>query len=156
MLQEEVDRSREVAESGYREECECLYDTLTPTMQSIVLSFFAVVVACAVLFLFLSIPKEWNERLWAKSSNEATVNAWLEEQRKGRGGSEYWATSSKVNGKPPVMFYAVRSWEIVDAICDINFTVRIESSTKGGQPIIKLWEVWSYDGKISGVDEKID
>ena len=143
-----------------------------------VVSMSVMVVSGVILFVALSCPvnhsensgapKEWKERLWVKSPNEATVspneatvNAWLEEQRKGKSGNEYWATSFKFKGKAmpvtPVMFYAVRSWKIVDTLGDKYFTVRIESSTKGGQPIIKLWEMClDDDGKIWYVHEKID
>ena len=91
--------------------------------------------------------------------SEATLNAWLTEQQKGKSGREYWPFSLKARQYvTPVRFYAVRSWEIVDAPTDLNLTVRIESSTKGGLPIIKLWEVnLDDDGwKIRSVDEKID
>ncbi|MFH1922751.1 MAG: hypothetical protein ABIP48_23045 [Planctomycetota bacterium] len=125
------------------------YSPYNHTQTGSFLIFVAVAVASFVAFL--GIPRVCEEGLWAKSP-KATVNAWLAEQQKGRSGREYWATS-------PDMFYAVRSWEIVDTQVIGSFaevTVRIESSTKGGQPIVKLWEVrLNGDAKIYDVDEKI-
>lgn len=41
-----------------------------------------------------------------------------------------------------VTFFAVRNYEIVDGKQDFGrYTIRIDSSNKGGQPITKLWTV---------------
>jgi|GEM_PF-4281890 len=82
----------------------------------------------------------------------AVINEWLEAQRKGRNGSYYWFPGGSFPTKPAalswvreVTLFAVRSWEIVDSPSANKITVRVESSNKGGQPIIKLWTVRLHD-----------
>lgn len=68
------------------------------------------------------------------------LESWLDSQRKGRKGEEFWLSKSFVR---PIQLYAVRSWKIVDNWngLGIKWTVRIASSTRGGITIEKLWTI---------------
>lgn len=67
--------------------------------------------------------------------NERVVNAWLEAQRSGRSGYEFWAQDAERSS-----LFSVADWEIVDSDM-LSVRVRVDSSTQGGAPIRKLWEV---------------
>ena len=98
-----------------------------------------------------------NSNAWKHAAGRRAVNNWLDAQREGRDGLEYWSTKEYVR---PSNLYAVRSWEIVDSwgVGGACVTVRVESSNKAGQPIVKLWEVWlekdSGRERIFSLDEK--
>jgi len=79
-----------------------------------------------------------------------TLKEWLETQRKGQTGYEYWLNESWVN---KVRIFALQDYEIVDRN-NLCYTVRIHSSTKGGFPIVCLWKIYiTVDGKICGVKQ---
>lgn len=77
----------------------------------------------------------------------AVVSAWLEEQRKGREGKEFWLAKPWVQ---PMTFFAVRAWEFVDFPSPRTLMVRIESSNRAGQPVIILRKVHltEHDGEL--------
>lgn len=90
-----------------------------------------------------------SEYLPSQIENEKVVRDWLESQRKGLDGSEYWAVAHN-----SITFFALESYEIVDHPTAKDFgdldrmgyyTVRIHSSTRDGQPIVRLWGI-----KVSG------
>lgn len=62
---------------------------------------------------------------------------WLETQRKGYEGSEFWSKEWWVK---PVHLFNVKSWEIVDSQAG-SFRVRIASTNKAGQPVENIWIV---------------
>jgi hypothetical protein len=74
-----------------------------------------------------------------------TVKAWLESQRKGQDGFEYW----QPDAYKPFTLYAVSSYEIMDTPSPSRCIVRIQSATRSGQPIVRLYAVTVFDGKIS-------
>jgi hypothetical protein len=76
-----------------------------------------------------------------------TVKAWLEAQRKGQEGFEYW----QKDAYKPFALYAVTSYEIVDAFSPSQCIVRVHSSIRSGQPIVRLYAVTVFDGKIAAV-----
>jgi hypothetical protein len=67
---------------------------------------------------------------------DTVVRPWLEAMRKGGDGFEYWIEGAS----PRVSFYAVSNYEIVDDSHG-RYMVRIHSSTRGGTPIVKVYEV---------------
>jgi hypothetical protein len=73
-----------------------------------------------------------------QESPQTLLNDFLENQKNAEGGAgEYFC---KPEGAQT--FFALRDWEIIsEKPSDKSgiFTVRIESSTKGGMPIIKNW-----------------
>jgi hypothetical protein len=72
-----------------------------------------------------------------KSKDAQLVSNWLDAQRRGRPGAEYWLSETWVK---PVRLYAVSSWEIVSN--DLGtIVVRVDSSNQAGLPIRKLWKV---------------
>ncbi len=71
------------------------------------------------------------------------VNDWLEAQRMGRDGNEFWSRESWVT---PTKLFAVRDWEIVDASYG-TVMVRIESSNGLRQPIVALWRIRITDAE---------
>jgi hypothetical protein len=87
------------------------------------------------------------------SENETVVRAWLESQRKGQKGTQHWASDWFVE---PISLYAVSQYEIVDSNLDLTFTVRIHSSTRGGQPVVRLYEVFARGGKIMSIKAQGD
>ncbi|MCS1410523.1 MAG: hypothetical protein M2R45_03718 [Verrucomicrobia subdivision 3 bacterium] len=93
-----------------------------------------------LLHLFVFSPERQAKRV---------VKEWLTEQKKGRSGEHLWK-----DGIDRGWLFAVRDWEIQDVSVDdidgnARVRVRIESSTKGGSPIVKDWTVWldKVDGK---------
>lgn len=81
----------------------------------------------------------------------ALITGWLESQKRGEWGIEYWK-------KPEfaTRLYSVTDWEIVNAVDVLNrteltydiynttwicVTVRIDSSTKGGFPVKQHWTI---------------
>lgn len=69
------------------------------------------------------------------------VNYLLNEQKKGND-CEYCFCNNLVVTK----LFAPRSWEIVDKFIHddlARFTVRIESSNRGGLPVVLLWDVYT-------------
>jgi hypothetical protein len=96
---------------------------------------------------------EWNHFDPQKTASESMLkvtNAWLAEQRKGRSGDEFWTVDSTFGR---TSLFAVRSWEIVDRGLT-SVTVRIDSSTRGGTQITKLWKVSFETARLHG-DPKI-
>lgn len=88
------------------------------------------------------------------STTDTVVRPWLEAMRKGGDGMEYW---SKGEGLPPrVAFYAVTGYEIVDDSIPGRYMVRIHSSTRGGTPIVKVYEVIAADDGIFRVTAQGD
>lgn len=80
--------------------------------------------------------------------NEKTVRAWLESQQKGQDGIKYWATDWFIR---PIRLFAVSNYEIVDVPLSCTFMVRIHSATRGGQSVIRLYEVFVSEGKLHSV-----
>ena len=77
---------------------------------------------------------------------DAGLTVWLDSQRKGETGYEYWAVSDKA-----ARLFAVESYEIVDKFLS-TYKVRIHSSTRCGIPVVCLWEIqMMHDGKILSV-----
>jgi hypothetical protein len=68
---------------------------------------------------------------------DETLKAWLDSQRKGNTGYDYWLDEPWVQ---KVHLFALQSYEIVDQ-SDGDYTVRIHSSTKGGSPVVCLWKI---------------
>jgi len=85
--------------------------------------------------------------------NDRTVRAWLESQRKGQKGVEHWGKDWWVH---PISLYAVSTYEIVDAPYGVTYMVRIHSATRGGQPIVRLYEIFVKEGKIMSVTPQGD
>ncbi len=75
-----------------------------------------------------------NKQIGPVSVSEA-VTSWLDGLRKGKSASLGW-----VFGSEPLQLYAVQSYEIVEQ-SKKSCVVRIHSSTKGGQPIVRLYTV---------------
>lgn len=88
---------------------------------------------------------------------EQVVEEWLNEQRKGKSGEDYWPSIVY----EPARLFAVREWEIVDRDhFGSGFTVRIASSNRAGFPIEKLWKIsltdWNTEApKIWRVEEAV-
>lgn len=118
----------------------------------------AIPVAIVLLSIVVGGLTWLNSNAWKHAAGRHVVNNWLEEQRKGHEGRLYWSSEDWVQ---PAKLYAVRSWEIVDSGAGgALVTVRVESSNKAGQPIVKLWDVWLKEDsegrrrEIFSVDEK--
>lgn len=75
------------------------------------------------------------------------VKAWLETQRRGQDGLTYWQPDAYKS----CSLYAVSSYEIVDTPTPPRCIVRVYSSTRDGQPIVRLYSIVVFDGKIAGV-----
>jgi len=79
---------------------------------------------------------------------ESIVVDWLIESRNGYSGKDLWKDPGVARS-----LFSVRRWKIlrVDVISTnlVDVAVRIESSTKGGFPIVQDWavSVWNTDGK---------
>jgi predicted Zn finger-like uncharacterized protein len=71
-----------------------------------------------------------------KSEQIRLINSFFDSQSKGESGSAFFC-----NRIFAVRLFAVRSWKILDPKSDSCFTVRVESSNKGGSPIVVLWQV---------------
>ena len=79
---------------------------------------------------------------------DETLKAWLDSQRKGKDGREYWSNDP---WGEKVRLFAVQSYEIVDQNYG-DYTVRIHSSTNGGSPVVCLWKISiRLDGKIYSI-----
>lgn len=95
---------------------------------------------------------EKKERL---SKEKNIIDKFFSAQKKGLSGEDYFCDKDFVT-----TFFAVRNYEIVDDLegIGINYTVRVESSTRGGIPIIKLWSISVLEEKgkycISIISEK--
>lgn len=70
---------------------------------------------------------------WA-AKNREVVSRWLESQRSGDSGHEFWRDAE------PVSLYAVTGWEILRAESG-SITVRVDSSNAAGMPVRKLWRI---------------
>ena len=105
------------------------------------------------------------------SKEDETLLAWLDCQRRGETGYEYW-----YEGMPPSSLFALTSYEIVakndiattggakfevglrnkttgDTVGGTIFTVRIHSSNAGGVPIVDLYRIIiDHSGKILFVE----
>jgi len=107
-------------------------------------------VVIAILLAIFVGNTYYNEYLTRQAKEEIhgktdkILKEWLETQRKGQTGYEYWRDSSLVQ---KVRFYALQDYEIVDR-CGLHYTVRIHSSTKGGTPIVCLWKIEIINGEI--------
>ncbi|MDY0170182.1 MAG: hypothetical protein RBS80_26800 [Thermoguttaceae bacterium] len=95
---------------------------------------------------------EWNQL------TDRMVEGWLESQRKGRDGLEFWINWKKAGwvdepqqlseiaslaGRQdfvPFRLYAVSDYEIVDAPNVYTRVVRIHHATKGGFPVVNIYE----------------
>ncbi len=94
-----------------------------------------------------SIAEQWRDEIAEEKRQQdqklrEVINGWLQEQRKGHAGSEFWLKEWWVS---PVQLYAVRTWDIVEISNNgLEATVRIASSNKGGIPIEVLWKL-SFD-----------
>jgi len=64
------------------------------------------------------------------------VKGWLEAQRKGQEGWEFWDDAGK--GWFGITLYGLSSYEIVDASKHGEQVVRVHHTTKGGTPIVSI------------------
>jgi hypothetical protein len=80
------------------------------------------------------------------------MKSWLKAIEHGEADRHFWTDPSLADS-----FYAPRSHEILNSLkiddSNIIFTVRLDSSTKGGQPVIANWSVWM---KKVGGEWKVD
>jgi len=65
-------------------------------------------------------------------------------------GEQFW-----IDEADPITLYAVRSWEVLIASPDL-YVVRVESSTREGIPIIRLWRICLRGNKIKSVEPDQD
>ena len=105
-------------------------------------------VACVMLFGTCIAWPTMSILIWGKDAafnlkDQHVVEKWLESQRRGEPGTEYW-----FDGVSPPQLFAVRSWEFVD-----HTWVRIESSTKGGIPVSNLWDIKVVDLDFRSIAE---
>lgn len=85
---------------------------------------------------------------WASARH--VVDKWLEAQRRGQAGDEFWLDESQA-----VRLFAVRDWEITNERED-TVTVRVSSSNAAGIPIMVLLNVGvTKEGKICLVEEAV-
>ncbi|WP_182866784.1 hypothetical protein [Stieleria mannarensis] len=67
------------------------------------------------------------------------VEDWLDEQRRGGDGTDYWARNTR-----PSRLYSVADWSVVNEPknrSDTSVHVLVNSATKGGHPIRKTWRI---------------
>lgn len=73
-------------------------------------------------------------------AEQKTIRDWLESQRQGLSGEEYWYYF-----RTPVRLSALKSYEIVDCPtkddCAKKYTVRLHFGARRGPPIVELWEI---------------
>ena len=123
----------------------------------IIVAVFVVGIIVGLVYLNTAPPNQGQgptvaERLEKRANFERnqkeTLVAWLESQRKGETGYEYWC-----DDVTKVMLFALQSYEVVKRGM-LAYTVRIHSSTKGGTPIVCLWRISiNLDGKVYHVEE---
>ncbi len=73
---------------------------------------------------------------WTTETVEV-VNQWLESQRRGESGTEFWLDDAWVS---PTRLYSVSDWKVVDAEMT-NVKVLVDSSSGAGEPIRQLWNI---------------
>ena len=84
--------------------------------------------------------KRENDRQGLRREAESVAIKLIEEWKAARSGLDYWATDAD-----PIQLYAVRDYQSLGcsgspyAVVTCRF--RIDSSTKGGFPIIKVWAI---------------
>jgi hypothetical protein len=91
--------------------------------------------------------QEEQKRVQDQSVQNVTsvVDGWLMVQKRGEWGTEYWQDPNEA-----CTFFAVSKWEILSCVFADKYSggyhalvkVRIESSTKGGLPISKIWSFY--------------
>ena len=73
-------------------------------------------------------------------AEQKTIRDWLESQRQGLSGEEYWYYF-----RTPVKLPALKSYEIVDCPTKDDrakkYTMRLHSDARGGPPIEESWEI---------------
>ena len=87
---------------------------------------------------------------------EGVVTEWLEAQRRGEDGYDYWHDRDCCFGRwdiHPSRMFSVKSWEIVDVdsnLMSADVCAIIDSSLQIGTPITKTWriEVNEYDDEL--------
>ena len=106
------------------------------------LALSVVVLGTVVLFCMWKM-KDWTRPLTEFEKEERAhvklVNSWLKDQRNGGDGFYYWTENSRPYA---TRFYSVESWEVLKSSLSTS-TLLVNSSTKGGIPIRKTWEVWT-------------
>lgn len=107
----------------------------------------AVLLGIGLAILLTCSPKSLWTSAFPKSALRDVVNAWLEEQRKGSSGAQFWEIDKTDHVQT---LFAVRSWAIVDVTANRGVesggivTVRVDSSNRGGIPITALWKVYLH------------
>ncbi|MCS7471306.1 hypothetical protein NZK35_32020 [Stieleria sp. ICT_E10.1] len=91
------------------------------------------------------------------------VEDWLDEQRSGGDGTDYWAPHTR-----PSRLYSIAEWSVVNEPenrSDTSVHVLVNSATKGGHPIRKTWRIEvthggfgynDYEPKITNVIDLSD
>lgn len=94
------------------------------------------------------LPKGGLQAAVGQESPQTLLNDFLENQKSAEGGAgEYFCKSEGAQ-----TFFALRDWEIISENPSDKggiFTVRIESSTRGGMPIIKNWNFFISESEGS-------
>ncbi len=103
----------------------------------------------------LIVPGWFQPKTTVLSTTDIVVRPWLEAMRKGGDGFEYWIDGEPEGLPPRAAFYAVSDYEIVDDSHG-RYMVRIQSSTRAGTPIVKVYEVIATDEGIYRVTAQGD
>jgi len=128
------------------------------------LKLFAVLAALLCLFIVVRAGAQWAqspisgrdvlEEIRAREAAEKgavdqLLQDWLTSQERGEDGLKFWANKSCVH---PISLYTVMDYKVVDDRSSFERVVRIHSTTKGGSPIVQLWRITIFDGKINMVE----
>lgn len=96
---------------------------------------------CAILVILIGLIASCSRD--PKDQVQNVIEEWLTALKNGRSGTQYWKDSNLEK-----RFFAVRSYQILAVNYEPSFpdnisaTIRVESSNKGGSPIVTDWTVY--------------
>lgn len=100
-----------------------------------------IILTCLILIGIAAVANfPWPAPKQDSRTVDKVIRPWLEAMRNGGDGFEYWRAGNSAGLPPRVSFFAVTDYEILGRSSG-GYLVRIHSSTRGGSPIVAVYEV---------------
>lgn len=101
------------------------------------LSVFLILIAIMAIDLSAYV-KPTTDSARQESRVAEIIEAWLNEQKDGRDGLQFWASGETVE---PIWFHSVRSWKTIHVEPFDHALVEVDSLSQGGDLVTKIWKI---------------